>query len=391
MTRKTKGFSLPVISGVLIAFVGLTLGLFSVGGFFGPKKIIYISFENPGPLTERMNVYYKGIQVGKITEMKFSDDYRYAVLKAEISKKDFNPPENIYAEIKIQGEARIWAQGVDLTKYVELVYPLNPSERRLKNEDTIEGRIGNIEEIEKFLKKNISQEELESSADNVRQIMKNAEKAAQNLAKITENLNDFLDKNRKKLDDIVANINTTTENTSKITHTLEEFAGISADEPGLRSSLRDLAGITKNLNEITLNIGEYTEDARFRDEIMATPGEIRRFICTADRFLRSTDATISNLEQKVCITMNDADRIMNRYDCIGAGLSDLLSERFLILKLLFGKPGDAFEACTGSYPPNFRPFNCCPCYPVVPYNGEPYMLRPYAPCPSLPAKINPVP
>jgi|GEM_PF-4370698 len=400
MFVRKRGYTIPLILGFLTLLGMIFVAETFAGGLFGPEKTIYMRFKDPGPLPERMDVYYKGIKVGKVTGMKFSEDYKYTVLTVEIRKKDFNPPNNIYAEIKIEGEARFWAQGINITQYIDLAYPENPSSTSLKDKDTIEGRIGDIERIQEYLKESLSKEEVESSVDNIQQITKNTEEATQNLAQVTEKINIFLDRNQQKMNEIVsrtneaiANLNATAENTRSITLTMREFAEKPGEETGLRSALQNLAEFTENINTVSIDLGKFTGDVGFRDELIATPGEIRKFISGTNRnveeFIQSTNATIARLDQKVCITLNDADRAINRYDCIGAGISDLMSERFLVFKLLFGKPGEAFELCTGPCPPNFEPFNCspggCPLR-LRSYQPPVYQLRPSMPCPVVPGQ-----
>lgn len=358
---------MPIIVGVIFLFSSFYVTAFSLGGIFGPKMTIFIKFKDPGPLPEAMEIFYKGVRVGKITKMSISDDYKHSVLTAVIRKKNFNPPNNIHAEIKIQGEAKIWAQGVDITKYVDLIYPRNPSSTPLKEGDAIEGMPGDIERIQEFLKENIDQEDVKKSVDNVKQIMENTEEATQKLAQITDKINKFLDRNQQKLDEIVENINTTTANASSITLTAREFSDKPIGERGLRSTLDGISQITENIGGITTDVRNITGNKAFQCEITRTPADIRGFLSAAE-------STIKNLDREVNVTLNDVNRAINRYDCFGACLSDMLSKRFLAFKLLFGKPGEAFEVCRGPCPPNYSScdFYRCPASPK---------LRPYRACP----------
>lgn len=87
MFFKKKGALYPVILAVILFFTTIGISAFSLGGVFSPKKTVYIKFKNPGPLPENMEVYFKGIKIGKITEMEISNDYKNTVLKAVIKKK----------------------------------------------------------------------------------------------------------------------------------------------------------------------------------------------------------------------------------------------------------------------------------------------------------------
>ncbi len=381
MFKIKRGYSAGLIPGIIAALAAVFFVAYSVGGFFGPKKIIFVKFDDPGPLPQNMEVYFKGIKVGKITKMSISEDYKSSLLKVEIKEKDFNPPNNIHAEIKIQGEARIWAQGVDITKYVELIYPKDPSAVSLKNGDIIEGRAGDLEKIQDFLGEAMDTEDVQKSVDEVRQIMKNTEKASQNLAKISEKINIFLDNNQKNLDEIVDNTRIATENARQITLAVREFSDRPSGERGLRSTLYGLSGITENVYTLTSDISKITGNSELQSFMAQSPFLFKKALCSAITTLDKTNETLTRVD----ITLNDVERIVNRYDCFGACLSDLLSKRFLGLKLLFGRPGEAFEICRGACPPDYGAFSYYSRPSAsMPYKSYPYVMRPVIPCPACP-------
>ncbi len=376
MFSSKHGYLIPLISGLIIFITAAGLIFLNLGGIFGPEKTIFIKFKEPGTLPRGMSVYFKGIEIGKVTKMDFSSGYESTILEVGIRKKDFNPPNNIYAEIKIEGEAKFWAQGVNITKYVELIYPEKPSSTPLKDGDVIEGRPSGIERIQDFFKKNVDKKNIKSSVNSVQQITQNAGIAAKNLAELTQRLENFLDKNSTGLNQILDSSKATIENVRYITFSLREFTG----EEGLKVTLNNLAGVSANLNLITSDIAEVTGDYQFRCLMAESPVLFKNTLCSLTSALDRANNTLA----KVDVTLNDADRLMNRYDCFGACMSDMLSKRFLGLRLLFGKPGEAFEVCKGVCPPNYSAFNFYS-YPMglrphISYPVNPGLSCPVAPC-----------
>lgn len=263
---------------------------------------------------------------------------------------------------------------MDITKYVELIYPQNPSQQTIQDGNFIEGRQGDLEQIQEFLKENINKEDVKKSVTNIQEVMKNAEAASKNLEQITAQVDDFLAKNRRNFDKIVFNTMATTKNANNITYTLREFSDKPEKENGLRSTLTNISETAKNINTISLDISCYTGNEKLYSELTSLPAELKKFMITSENTLR-------NLDQKACMTLDDLDRLINRADCMGAGLSNMLSQRLLVLRLLFGKPGKAFEICQTPCPPQYMPFNCCPC-PVKKSFYNPYRLRHYIPSDS---------
>ena len=61
-------------------------------------------------------------------------------------------------------------------------------------------------------------------------------------------------------------------------------------------------------------------------------------------------------------TIQDTDRTVNRYDCIGESFSEMMGERFLLMRLMFGKPGQSFQKCTNLQCIEKENAKLCPTY-----------------------------
>jgi ABC-type transporter Mla subunit MlaD len=85
---------------------------------------------------------------------------------------------------------------------------------------------------------------------------------------------------------------------------------------------------------------------------------------------------LKGIGQSVRDASGSVEQAASRLDCLESGLAEMLSERFLLFKLAFGRPGRALEACTGSMGPSWvspqaapiqlapQPVSGCPPVPV---------------------------
>src|SRR3989339_2180054 len=89
------GIFIIVILALLI-FSVLWLRYFAIR----PQMTIIAKFVNPGPITTGLPAYYKGLNIGSIRKLAFTEDYKYSLLHIEIYQKNFKIPKNVSAVIK---------------------------------------------------------------------------------------------------------------------------------------------------------------------------------------------------------------------------------------------------------------------------------------------------
>ena len=336
MTNSKKGL-IFLITGMLI-FIGTAfIAILNFGDFPKPQKVIIVRFGKMAPVLEKLTVYYNGIEIGKVTKTDFSDDYKYTLFKVEIDRKNFNPPKNIYAEIRITTRAQIKVEGVDLKRYMEFIYPENPDSKPLSDGDIIEGRPTYREDFQEIFKKSVKKEKIEAVLENINKAALETSKITENFYEISKKINDFLKKNQDKIDKIVNNSNETMENIRSVSTTIKEFSEIPAKEKGLKSMLADVSEITENINILTSDVNEITGNPAFQCGLITTSSNLGNITSKIDQNLEGVDIK--------CLLRN-TDRVLNRYDCVGASLSELMTKRALILRLMFGNPGECFGKCT---------------------------------------------
>jgi len=128
------------------------------------------------------------------------------------------------------------------------------------------------------------------------------------------------------------------------------LAGASAEVKKLASKKqiwKELEGSVSNINATTQNLNKVSAD--FKDEKIAqnigttikqtnaTVGDVRQIICELKN---------SGINQgKISSIINNTDKTASNMSCMTSGINKMLSERFLFLKLFFGKAGKHFDCC----------------------------------------------
>ncbi len=348
-------------AGIFIIFT-VALLIFSILWLryfaFLPDKVIIAKFKECGPISTGMPTYYQGVDIGKATNIDFSKDFRYTLVRISIYKKCMNLPKNVYAVIK--------TQGLTGQKYVDIVYPEVPSSEILENRDVIEGKLSNIEYIVKGINNFISRGQINEVLAEIKQNANHIATVIKKTDRVMTIIEDILRSNRSDIRKLInegassaSNLNITTDSIKNISSSPELNKNINSTVTNFLSSsqkldkaMSDIDKIVPDVSKIVSDVDKVTGNQQFQESIVNT------FYGT-DCFMKNLNS--GELNYSINKLLNDTDRTVNRYDCIGGSLSELMNERFLLMRLMFGKPGKSFEKCTdwdclmqhqkGKYPP----------------------------------------
>jgi len=352
-------------------YIILTLGLliFSILWlrFFSltPDKTITAKFSESGPITKGIPVFYHGVNIGKVDKVDFSDDFRYTMIKLLIYRK-MTLPDNVYAEIK--------TEGLTGQKYIEILYPEKPSGEILKDGDVIEGRLTAFNEIIKAVSQAVKDGQIEKVFGTFKKTAVNASEASKKTVHLLNVVENILISNRGDIRTFVSeaasgagNINVASASIRSITTSTELQENIRSTASYIPQSSTKLNTITANISKIAVDIDRVTGNPEFQEDLLKTvnsAGNITQRLDTGD------------LNCSIKKILEDTDKIINRYDCIGESFSEMMGERYLLMRLMFGKPGESFEKCTNLkcfeqeelYKSNICPFSC-PNY-IPPTRGQ---------------------
>jgi len=178
---------------MLLIFSVLWLRNFSIAA----EKTITVRFRDTGPISQGLPVYYQGLNVGRIKEIKYSDDYKYTLAVVEIHKKNLNLPQNVYAETR--------TEGITGQKYLALVYPEQPSYNTLQDGDIIEGRLSAMQEVQANIGESLRNGKIQNAVGDVRVTALNAAEASQKINDLIVIIEQIILDNRPEINKILKN------------------------------------------------------------------------------------------------------------------------------------------------------------------------------------------
>lgn len=341
MKKKSDNGNVLFKAGLFIIF---TLGLliFSILWlrFFSlvPDKTIIAKFQECGPIPKGIPVYYHGVNIGKINNVDFSDDLRYTLIEILIFRKKMTLPKNVYAEIKLEG--------ITGGKYVEILYPDNPSKEILQNKDIIEGRPTDLQEIVKSISKLVKKRQIQYAIEEIGNAVAKTSEASKKASHLITTFEEIINSNKNDIRKIIkestfsaTNIRITSEATKNVSVSPEFQQNIKSSVSNISRNSEKLDNITNNINKITTDVDKVTGNPKFQQDLLKTAGN------TANISERIDKGDLNCLIKK---TFEDTDKTINKYNCIGGEFSNLMSQKFLLIKLMFGQPGQNFQKCNNS-------------------------------------------
>ncbi len=242
---------------------------------------VLVKFDELEPFEKQMNVYFKGFKIGKTTQIYPNKDFTNTYLKLKLDRKKGNFPSNIKVNIKKKKNGG----------YVNILYPNDPSLKKLKNNDEIEGV------ITKDISALLESENISNIIDDTGTLIENANRAIQSLNDIFVEIQGIISDNKNNINLCVKNLTSSTEDLKNMTKSLNK----SFEDETIRNSINNIETTTNNIKEITSQIDKVS-------------------IPLTNRILCNTNSTVKNAEE------------------ISKGINETLKKRMGLFRLLFGKP-----------------------------------------------------
>ncbi len=245
--------------------LALILILLIILGFYIYKLTTYTyieaKFKELRPIHNRLDVYYKGIVIGKAREIHHSDSFEHTIMKIVLYPKKLLLPDN--SEVYLKKE-KFNNKEKD---FLELIYPKEPSKTMIANGATINGiatldvevemRNQHPDDIEN-LKQNLanSVQSLSYAMDGLNEMFgiingillenkPNLYSTTKGFSNVSTKIDNSLDKN--KLNNVVSNIDSSFNN---INLALESTPQTLEDTKGLMNNLNTIScGIRKTLGK----------------------------------------------------------------------------------------------------------------------------------------------
>ena len=204
---------------------------------------ITVSFKELRPTQNRLNVYYKGIKIGRAKEIRHSNDYHNTLLRVQLYGRNHKLPTNtkVYLKKQIQGKRHI--------DYLELVEPEAPTNEYIKQNSWLKGHVA--VDIEEFLR-NQEGESVETIKTNLVQASENINNTLESIIELISIIQEIANENRNSIKQSITNAEISTKNLSNTTQKINN----SITEKELSSILNNLERTSSNTYSITKNISD---------------------------------------------------------------------------------------------------------------------------------------
>ncbi|MDD3014632.1 MAG: MlaD family protein [Candidatus Gastranaerophilales bacterium] len=352
---------------IIIALAMLTFSILWLRYFaIRPVMTIIAEFKDPGAITKGLQAYYQGVNIGRVSNIDFSKDFRYTLVYISIYKKDLILPANVTAKIE--------SQGITGQKIVSIYYPEQPVSKILCDGCTIAGeKPFDLSDLQEIIGKQVKNGRLQKMIDDFDKSFELQEQLSINMEKLANNANILIEENRAKIRVLIGEGTKSATNLNKILSNVNEVIGDPETKQNIKSTVKTASCTTNllkdilksnefsnsmaNVNEITQNISEITSDKELRDNLKNTfklLGEASNAFSSFKSSGLSGKTTTggcsslqsgSNIIDLAVDTLYNTNQAAKSVNCLSQGMSDIFNKRFALIRLLFGRPGSSLEEC----------------------------------------------
>lgn len=272
----------------------------------------------------RIDVHYRGYDVGDVTDVKLSKDQRHIEFYVDIHYKGLKLPANSPIIFKTEN-----IYGV---RYLSIEPQKKPSDKFVQNGDVINGKEA-YERIDEYLIEALTSDQSKKMIQNLYDIAEILKKSLTN--KDNEKL---LNQSSGDLAVILENLRTVTEDTTF--------------QKDIKSTVKHSSGSLKSINEIL-------QKTEIRETIIKSPETVNQAVSnikSMNENIGKVNQTLTEANSNLCIIntkvppipqslVKNTEKLVVKTNCFENELSKILSKRFSILRLMFGNPGKSFETC----------------------------------------------
>lgn len=254
---------------------------------------ITVRFKDLRPIHHSLQVYYKGIVIGRTTGLKHSDDFLYTNVRVVLYPKKLMLPIN--TEVLLKKEKRNDKEH----DFVEFIYPKKPSNIKISDGTVLEGKA--TVDLETFLRN--------QNPDDIEDIKENLYMASENLNNTLEQLSTLF----VMMQDILAD-----------------------NENSIKQLSSNLARTSGNVNQITLKVNRSIKQQTL-DSTFENIGTSTANISAVTGGLSGTTNSVNEAMPRVDSALYQAQGILCNVNAITCGIRQTLAKPFGGLRILFGK------------------------------------------------------
>ena len=274
--------------------------------FYNNSYYVVVRFDELGPVSKNMPVFYNGFKVGKIVQIEPDDDFKHTLVRVNLITKNLKLPQNTTVQLKSFPSGEL---------YLQFIYPQAPSLKTMRRGELLEG-ISPYSLEEFMLGQNISGVTDMVSIHVIKALDATAI-ANLEMKLFFQNTSQIIQDNRKSIKASINNTNAMTKSlaeSAEILHQASKKINKAIDTQVLRDSTLNVRDSTSNIKNSTQNIKEAT------DNISKATKDIDKTIKKIDDTISQANSTAANL------------------NCITGGLNETLSKKFGGMRIIFGTP-----------------------------------------------------
>lgn len=323
------------------------------GSLTRPHMRIIIRFQEVPPVIQsfprtKVQVYYRGLNVGRVAKIDLSEDRKYILFYADIYYKNLKLPKNIQVSLN--------AQDMYGARNFSLNDPKNPSSQDLSDGDIICGT-GIDYRIDEYLIREMSSGRLcrilsdvafitaslrkVAETNNTDKMLSDMKNSGTDIQLVLKSLREIIDDPEVK-NSLKSTIKSSSISMKEINGILENksFKQTASQAPELiNKTVKNLDSINKNIPKIYENLSQTNQ---------ALP-QVNKTVSTTNCLLQTTNSNLETINSKVPPIpqelLTNADRALQKGNCLMDDLSKLLGTKFLIPKFIFGTPSESIGTC----------------------------------------------
>ncbi len=296
------------------------------------KPTIILEFQDSQIVPKGTVVEFKGHKISKIYKIKLSDDlkktYAYFRLKSMFMKL----PSNIIATLKINKNTN--------KEYIQLNLPEKPSKKKLRHNIVIQAEAA--PSLDAFIEEQLEKGTLDTVSGDFTETMTNINKTTKKVEQAVDEINSIIKENRISINKTIAAFSRTAQNIEKISQNINSITKDKKLKDNIIDITTNVESFTENIDKITTS-RELAMTMKNLDDTMEslkyTSINLRNITRNVDCATRSLHVTFGKLN---CLLDNANITTKNLY-CLSNGAQVMLGKRFLLPRMLFGKPGKVFE------------------------------------------------
>ncbi|MCK7515977.1 MAG: MlaD family protein [Desulfobacterales bacterium] len=313
-----------------------------------PEMVVIARFKDPGPVAAGMPVYYQGVNIGEVSRVEFSRDFRYTLIHLAIYQQNLRVPENTIAIVR--------QEGITGQKYISLNYPSSPSPELLSDGNVIRGETPfGIEDLQAFFQRQVESGRLDRIITNLEMTSANASLTTRRLDDMSREVNSLLMANRDEINNFFNQGSVAASNISDLSQDLSNFVGETEIQGNLRATVASISEASESVNQlfgnrtlqnnitqttgnvsaITENVNEILSDQEIQQGLRGIFGGTSRLLGQAEQALQGVDISgempsLGNTVISLNNALNSVTSFVNNLNCYSGDIYSDVKQSQLI-------------------------------------------------------------